>query len=677
MSNDDLQFDDNNAAPKDSPRAENTRSEERASDREREDRRNDREDDYDDDRRGGRGRGRNSERRAWNMGSLGRAQSRPHMGGVSDAALAALIDTFKEAKTFENPAIEGEIQQSKFQVLPYTGRSGGRGQPSLLVCLPLKSLGETLVYALVIEQPGAQSTRSAVSKGESYDALVLPEDRMTDAYIKGLCDTAVPLGYKKVTLVGQQVVLSEVIRDAGEKENNRNIGALYDNAIGALCQYRQNRLDRVTGDRNSEYRLTPDAVERGDRLECSIEYNAPFGTDTSGLPIRTDGLVTVYYSERTEDDVDDLYERIPMVETRVGLDMFIEDEDEGSRRRLSRRSNRRRDDDDEEGFMQPVINIQSIASVDNYPFSLELVGLALGNVALLSNDYRWTNMARPRKTIGGRLKPTFQLADLIWLSSLDDDQKREAYDMMTPNIDDDDFGQFVDATCKQDPTFGMMTPSSGERSWVLSIFERIATAETDDEADKLVKALFDSWDTLTGNRFRKAYRAHNDGSMPLPVFSAGTRGLIGTWTDPDTNTLRPLTEWNVVAVLTRFAGKDLDIVRDFQYTYEQNRHSVDYNISERAAMLKKFVPDMRVVTTGEQLVFHKTLFPALAEALDKCGLSSYISSGDTLHGRKRVGNRLFSSQSVSDAGRSRRSGRDRDDRGGRSGRSWFTDGSGY
>lgn len=621
--------------------------------------------DYDDDRRERRG-----ERRAWNMGSLARHANRPQLSGVSDKALGILIETFKDAKAFDNPNIDEEIQQSRFQVLPFTGNGSNRSQPSLLVCLPMKKRDVCLVYILVIEQPGVATTRTQVSRGESFDALVLPEHRLTDKYIGGVQAQAKGLGCNRVVCIGSQVILSSVISDVADKENTIAVARIFDNAINALCGYRQNLVDAVTGNRKSEYRLTPDTVEKGDRLECTIEYNQPFGQDTSGIPIRSDALLTVYYSERSEEEDDeDLYNRIPLVESRLSLDLFIEDDErDRERARLSRRSrSRRRDDDEVEAIMQPVININSIASVDNYPYSLELVALALGNIALLSNDYRFTNMFRPRKTIGGRFKPVFNIGDLAWLlPDLDDDQRQQIQDMMTPNIDDQDYAAFVDEAVKPEPAFGMLIPSASENSWALSIFEKIANADGSlqrQEVDDLVTKLYDAFDTVTDGEFRPAYRELNDGKMPKPVNAVGTRGLIGTWTDPDTNQLRPLSEWNVPAYLSRTGGKDIDRVRDFQLTFEPNRHTVDYNLADRYGMLTKIAPEVRVVQTAEQLVFQRHLLAALASALDTARMSSHIAAGDTLTGRRSVGNRAFRDAATSDAGISRRSNRrERDSR---------------
>lgn len=642
--------------------------------------RRDREEERGSDReeRGSRGKDKSSGR-GFNMASLGRALNRPQFAGVSDAVLAQLIDTFKAAKTFENPNVPADIQQSRFQVLPYTGRKGSRALPSLLVCLPLPKLipgGVTLVYTLCIEQPGQQVTRNSVSRGDNFEALVLAEDRMNDTYITGIREEAAGLGCKKVVLVNSQVIMAELIADVADKDNTRIIAQIFDNAIDALCGYRQEILDSLNPGEVSQYALSPDMIDKGDRLEATIEYNQPFGHDTSGLPIRTDALVTAHYSERTDDDDDDLYERTPMVEARCSLDMFIQDdESERERNRLGRRSRRRdRDEDRDEQPMQAVININSISPVDGYPNSLQLVGLGLGAVALLSNDYRYTNMVRPRKSIGGKLKPVFNLADLALLADMDDDVRRDAMDMVSNNMSDDDFAEFVDAMIRPDVAFGMVTPSSGQNASVLSIFEKIATGDNKATVDALCKKLFDAWDILTDGNFRAEYRDLNGGSLPKPVETSGSRVLIGTWADPDTATLRPLSEWNVPAVLSRAGAKDLEVVRDFQYTFEDNRHTVDYNLSERYFILKKFAPEVRVVQTAEQLVFHKTLLPALARALDEAGMSPYIGSGDTLSGRRSVGNRLFSSSATSEAGVSRRRGgrgSDRDDRGGR--RSFFND----
>lgn len=677
MSNDDLIIDDSADAPRQSqqtqkPREESVERETRGSDRDYDERDEDRR-----NRRGGGGRGgRNEERRAWNMGSLGRAINLPKLSGVSDAALAALIEDFKKSKAFDNPNVHPEIQQSRFQVLPYTGRKATRNLPSLLVALPLPDLakGVVLVYTLVIEQPGAQATRSATSRGETYDALVLAEDRMNENFLQGIRDEAAGLGRGKVILVGSQVILSDVITNLVDQDNTRASAAIFDNAIAALCGYRQTLRTSMNLPDAEEFKLCPEAVEPGDRLEVSLEYNQPYGVDCSGMPIRSDALVTTFYSERTDDDEDDLFDRTPMVEARVSFDMFIQDDGEDrNRSRLNRRRrSRRRDEDEDTAFMQGVLNINSIASVEGYPYSLGLVGLAIAGVALLTNDGRHTNMLRPKKSIGGRLKPVFDPSDLLRLADFEEEvDRREAMELITANMEDDDFADFVDEVCKSEVSVGMVVSDSSPNAWALSIFSRIALEKDSKIVDYLVTQLFDEWDLLTGNRFRAVYRDLCGGKLLIPVESAGTRVLIGTWEDPETNVKRPASEWNVPAYLTRVGGKDLDAVRDFQYTFEDTRHSVDYNIAERYAMLKKVAPGLHISQTAEQLVFNKHLPRALSLALEEARLAPYVASGDTLAGRRSVGNRLFSSQATSDAGTSRRS--NSRSRGEGRGRSFFSD----
>lgn len=649
----------------DAPRRQESRSETRNDRSDRDDRRDDRDDR--DDRRNDR-KDREETGRNWNMGSLARASGRPRLGGVSDAALAAMIESFNQAKQFDSPSIQPEIQRSRFKVLPFTGSAAGSSLPSLLVCLPIKApkFGEgVLVYTMVIEQPGAINLRPQTSRGESFDALLLAEDRLTDKYIKAIKEEVEGLGQGRAVIIGSQVILASIVGELTDKDTgSQAIAKIYDNAIDALCGYRQNIIDTVAGNRDSQFRLNPKAIDRGDRLEASFDYSGLPGQDSSGLPIRTDGLATIYYSAQSDDE-DNVFNRIPMVQVRVSLDLFLDDNDrDSSRTRLGRRRRGRDDRDENPAFMQPVININAISSVEDYPYSLELIQLGLGGgAALFSSDLRWYNMLRPRNNLGGRLKPVFKLADLALLADLDPDVRDEIMERVSPNMDEGDFADFVDDIVKPDVAYGMVIPTSSERSWALNIFVRIATSKDSVEVDELCARLFDSADVLTGNRFREEYRRLNDGAMPIPVSSNGCRQLIGTWVDPDTSVLRDLREWNVPAVASKVGAKNPEAVRDFQYTFEDNRHSPEYSLAERYNMINKWAPGVRPVATAEQLVLRTTYLKALAIALDKARMSPVVSSGDAVTGRRTVGNSLFSDNASSDLGVSRRRGGDRDGRG--------------
>jgi len=307
------------------------------------------------------------------------------------------------------------------------------------------------------------------------------------------------------------------------------------------------------------------------------------------------------------------------------------------------------------------MNVNSIAPVGNFPFSLELAQLLLAQIAVQSNDHRWSAPLRPRSAIGapngGTMATTSHIENLMLLHP--NPSLAKVYDDVSQNMTDDELLDYLDITVLPELTFGMTIPSSGEKSWVLSIFERIATSKDRDEVRRLTDVLFDSADVLTDGRFRRVYKDLTNGDVNRPpVESMRTRTFIGTWND-DKGNVRDLREWNVPSVLTSYGEKQAQRAADYQYTFEDEYHGLGYNLYERHRMLTQIVPGVRVVDTAEILAFEPCYIEALSIALDEANMSSYQTAGDGINARRHAGNSRYSSLATSNVGVSRRRGSER------------------
>lgn len=619
-----------------------------------------------------------SSNRDFTLADLGRMSARPSTGGLSDAALAAMIDQFENSKAFDKPNVPEAISRKRFRVIPLTQDVGRTSLSSLLVTLPteIQSKRFTLVYVLLIEQPGGPGLRTLTDRGESFEALILPEDVMTERYVGVIKDQVANLQEAAtVIVVGHQVLLHNTVATISEKEGQQAIAAIYDNAMDAICGVRENIVDSMTGRRNDGMRINPGMVKRTDRLEVAFDYSGKPSQDTSGLQVRSDVLANLYYSAATPEE-DNMYSRTQLGEVRAGLDLFLAadgfERDRPSFGRGRRSSSR---DEDSKPFWQPVYNITDVNCPAGLPFSLELAQLLIAQVAIQSNDYRWANVLRPRQTIAapgvGTMKALSQLSHLHLLHP--DKEKAGVITDISQNLPDADLYDFLDVTVKPEIAFGMMIPSSGEKSWAMSIFERIATLQGRD-ADKYITTLFESADTLTGGNFSPIYDELTKNTRPKPVASTGTRVFIGTWTDSD-GIVRDLREWNVPAVLTTVGAKNPTLAEDYQFTFEDDRHSVEYSLAARYAILSRIVPGLRVVGTCEQLSFNPDYIQALSEALEAAGMASLPTSSDGLQSARRVGNTSFSNFATSEIGSTRRRPTDRDGR--QTGRDRFTGGGSF
>lgn len=617
------------------------------------------------------------------LSQLSSSQYRAGIGGISDAALQTLIRVFESAKDHESPSLNDAIRRDRFKLLPLISHNTNVN-PALLVTLPLTHdrVKDTLVYVVVIEQSGAVQTRSLTDLRESYESLILPEDQLTQRYYERI-KAQLADSDNRVVIVGSQVILAEttqILTQPGETDSAAKgvVANILNNAIDALSGYREKTLASVNGTVATPVSITPDSIDDGDRIEVVYDYPVTQDKDTSGLPIRADLCAQVYYSHPTRDELDlKTHDRMPLGVVTAAMDLYLDDGDMDTRSRFGSAFNRR---NQSEPFWQGVMDVTSVGGTSAVPFNLELAQLLLAQMAQQTNEYRWIRALRPRSVASNQKGVMEPLVDLGWLNHYNPVAEEAGYvSDIGPNVSDEALVEYLAQVIRPEITLGLTIPSSGDKSWVMSLFERIALSEGK-ERQRYVEMLYASANVLTGGIFME--EAEEAGIMSTsfsPVVTTGTRELVSVWTDVNGN-LRSGSEWNVAAFATALGDKKgaEDLVRDFQLTFETARsgRSVDYNLSARYDMLRRFVcPSIRPVGTSEKLIIDLKYMEVLSVSLAQTSLDPYITNADAMHRRQRAGGTAYRQYAGSDVGRNNRR-RDDGNGDGRS-RSIFRNGTYY
>jgi len=592
---------------------------------------------------------------AWTLADLGNVQGRPSLGGLTDGALSLMIETFEEAKDRASGRVPEEISSKRFKALPLVGQRIGSQMSALLIALPATIANKlyAIVYIALIEPAGPMATRSLSDGQGTYEALYLPEDRLTEKYVKAIRDeVSANIPGAQIVIAGRQVITQGTVAALNEKEGVGIIERIFDNGFDAICGYRQNMIDAITGQRTSDRRINPDAVGRRDRLEASFDFSGAQPLDTSGLPIASDAAMTIWYSAADQDEEGN-YNRIPLAEARMSLNLFLDQSTKQNTLGFGRRRDRNKDDP---APFQAVLTINNVTSPQGVPFSLELAQLTIAATAILSNDYRWAEILRPRATMPSGLKPAYNIKDLVHFADVTDEQREKILQAVTPNISDADLSNYLDLVVQPQIAFAIVAPSSCEKSWVLSIYEKIAMAKNDAERRALTTTLYDSADVVTGKRFRKVLRELGGDDSTPPVVLTGNPTLVGTWVDSDGRE-RALSEiQNVPAVLSRVGAKGLELVEDFQFTIQDDRRPVPANLADRFGMLNKSFGSIHVVTTAEQVGLVPIYLQALNISLQQANMTCVPTSLEGTQTRRRPASGGYGGLATNDIGATRRQG---------------------
>lgn len=596
------------------------------------------------------------EKRGLRLKNLDNQQLRTHIGGMSDAALQTLIQVFENAMDHESNTLAAEITREKFKLIPMN--ANGTGNPALLTTLDLRPEGvdTVLVYVMLFEQNNGQPQFRTMNEGrETYDSLITPEDQLTPRFesrVKSILNL-VPPSKTSMTMVNYQIVLQEITRvlqsgKADDAEVRSVASGLINNIFDALSGQRERVLEEVAGIDMADLALTPHSVEGGIRIEVTYDYPVSVIKDGSGIPVAPAiNAQLAFCKPNTDDFEEDGWDRLSMGNIAATVDLRLAAE-------VEQRSSWNRRESEPSPFWEAVIDIRQMGSpAAALPYSLELALYQLAQITPMTNDHRWARGLTPKTTVGNGNGTIGQIVDLGILNLYNPDQDSAAYvDGIGVNTPEPDLMDYLAKTVHGDPAIGLTVPRSNGQSWILYMFEAIATA-SDSERRPMMQALYRSLNTLTGNAFSGTASEHLFVGSYTPVEYTGAHELIGVWTDEHGN-LRPLSEWNVAAFATQLGDKAgaYEQVLDFQSTFEGNNgRSEDYNLSMRFDMIRRHcTSNARVIGTAAKLVFMPEFLAALADSIANSDLEPKLLNAETMLRKRTVGGNAYRRRATSDLG---------------------------
>lgn len=605
-------------------------------------------------------------------------QRRTSIGSLNDVAMATITKVFETARDFESANLKESVRRKAFKLMPMNG-AGSSQNPALIMTLPVAETKRTLAYVFIFEQPDStQQTRPLVEGSEQYNCIMTPEDQATVQFV-GRIQNLLATNEQNLVIVNFQTILQEVtsaLTKGGEitPQVNKIVSDIVNNAIDALTYAHEVEQAALSGLKTTPVALTPGSIGDKDQLETVFEFPSTVSHDSSGLPTAPAVTATVFYTRKVRDE----WENQEQVRERLGsvsasIDLYLDDQgyENANARSFGRRA--RKQVIEAEPFWQAVLEVRNISGAKGLPFSREQMLYQLAQIAHLTNDYKWVRTLTPRMVAdgaGANSNIISPLVDLGVLNIYNPDEKEAGYiDNISYRTSEDELIGYLSQTVRPDIAVGLTLPNSGEKSWLTSIFERIALSESHNETEELVTRLYDSCNILTGGVFADVIaNSQLDDPVFKPVISTGHKELIGVWQDSN-GVSRPLSEWTVAAVASHFKDRNEaeDIVREYQMTFEgdgSNRSS-EYWLSLRYDLLRRYVCDnLRVTGTATKMVIGAEFLGALSEAISMTRLDPYINNIGDINRARRAGSTSYGQYASNDLGHNRRRRHEETRRGG-------------
>lgn len=619
--------------------------------------RDDRDDRYDDRESRGRREGRRDDRRNDAIDAFFSGANRTQFGGISNKTLNELVKVFESINSdYDDPSIDEELSRRRFQIHPIDGQATN---PTLVIGLPIKlgNVDHVFYYSLVLEIPGVQMREvRRYRRDEPQQLPVFSEDRMDSRWREAVRAAVGRIGTGTPVEAGFQLIPYNLLQEeVSEGSAREDVLAIFTNAVDAICGFRE-MMAAQQGLNVPAVCLTPKFVGDDRRFEASFDFSRKPRLDTSKLPIRSDIALTIYHTEtpRGYDNEHLVPTRRPIGTVSVAVDLIAVNDGEVSG------WGRRRSRDEERPFWQAVLNITDIVGEVGIPWSIENSLLLMGSTTLLANNFRWVEGLRPRS--GTEYKPLEELSAL-WLAHPDPKSRGVAQDI-TPNTEDGELSDFLDFTVNPEPYYGMVLSIGSEKGWANSIFERIALAEGE-EADALIKTLYNACDKLTGNEFSNVLAERGYSRRKKPVETTDNRVFTGYFRDNEGN-VRDIREWNVPAILTLVKDDPAaayEIAMEYQDTLMTDSGTeLASDLAERYRILKLVVGDnaFHLNGTAEMIQVMSWFQEVLAIAMVRSEMMPHINDGGGLRSRIHRSS-SYSGDTMGSVDIGRRRNRDGDD----------------
>ncbi len=562
----------------------------------------------------------------WTFDEIGITQAYTTVGGMNDSVINEFKKVLENAGKDDAPGTRPELKREKFKLVAVPPSRFTSDAPSMLVTLAgqINNDRVTFIYVLLFERPGPQVRRQIEDRHDRYDALVLPEN-ISPKYAEEIRKRVSEPG-ARVVMVGSQVVPASLTAKIDpNKDNESLVVPILNNAFNAICTLFEDYERSATGRKDVGKRITPSALGKGQRLEVRYDHSGQVVTDTSGLPVAADIVADLSISIADDESGgrERTYFQQQVMKVSASIDLYVTDPERENDRG---RGYSRRDRDRIVPFLQPVLNITQISpATSTMPYNLGSVLLALDTIIQQTNDLKWSRGLQPRPFVEGSSQRRRQILNLGYIPTLNPDDRNAVPIDLSPDMTDDDIFEFLDAHLVDRVAVGMIISKTGDRSWVSGFFSALAADPRD---RRLQEILIREADILTGGRFSE-FADRADLFKGDVVSMIPTKALIGTWRDEDGNE-RALTEWNVATVRSYLKNSPRadEIAADFQRTFEDTTRSIDANLAERFDILNRFVPEVRVLATGDMVVLSDLFMEVLSESIAAARMDAVPVAGD-------------------------------------------------
>lgn len=542
-----------------------------------------------------------------------RPMKRNQMGEILSEFGRAVDDIFQNANA---------TRGTEFKIVPLDAGTHGLHYSAALLCGVMQIGGERVacVHTMILEASASQPRPTILNMYNQQVEVILTAMDAADIVTWNKAQQVVTDHFGdglKILNAGAMVVPS----DTDIKDSDRIWQMVWAGQEALLSTFESAYPQEFDHFNMAEF------FDRGrDRMVAQFTYNGHDGESVTGLPVRSDISLILSTSERQAPSQD-----FSSFQHQTGRDLIEVDSFVDLVYAPPQQAPAYGQPPVTQVFV-PRIVFTKLSAIDA-PFTPEIFFLGLATARLLGDNFAWAsqfaNFAKEEihdiGAIGYRMR-----------NPQDPNANIGRIDTKTNTFGQQELFDVIQSACHREPVFSIDCEDAGPESWLTA-----ALVESAHGNHQSVQYLIDALNNLTNGAFAKYWRGTQI------VVTENNKVHLGTYMDANGN-MRDIREIDSLAILNQFGHQDMNIVNEWESTFNDMNAPIELRLERRLAILRNLTTNnLKIRGFAERLTFTGEFMAALVDSIVEAGLLVDQDGLQTMFGQNyQVGNTFVAGYAV-------------------------------